>query len=567
MGKLWMPVANFKKIHEDQNSATLQHPDGHQVKLAKNILSPHMAQQLAALPLHGQPQQQDQQKMARGGKIPRYNDGGTINYDSPEMKSRMAEESGSGSQPYGTPAPGTSSQPQAAPQGMSQPQAPQNAGIPQQQPQAQGPSPMASGVGGMFGGKGAMGLENSAMGNFQAAGKSAMNAQQAGAGQRIAADNQRMGNIQQDMDRFNNGFTAPDGRSVMGNTARIQEADAVKSDILAGNLNPNHWMEQGALPKVITAIGLIGAMSNSKGAGEQILNFVNQQQDRDMKSQIENRNTKMSVLDANTKLMGSFADGFKMTQAQNLAVYQALIEKAAATTDNGMAKAQYQNVLGTLQQKKADLVRQWTIQDVLSNGQPQQVPGQSGQGGTPNPGASYNMATDAMGNQLSGQGVNLGGSSAMWNQYNPVTMPGTNKTMFAKSKEQATEANGSIRDYKDLDDALKNVHEATNGFSPSGMLPGSTEHNKRQGAIDQLNTVVTRLAGAGKLRPQQIEALQNMTKHISSNPLPGFMGQDQQNEQLKGMATQNTGQLHNTLDQDLNNYQRPATPDGQANGG
>lgn len=50
-------LKKFKKISEDKYSATLRHPDGHEFKIAKNPLRPHMRNQLDALP------------MANGGKV------------------------------------------------------------------------------------------------------------------------------------------------------------------------------------------------------------------------------------------------------------------------------------------------------------------------------------------------------------------------------------------------------------------------------------------------------------------------------------------------------------------
>src|SRR6185312_3839847 len=53
-------LSHFKKIHEDKHSATLQHPEGHQIKIAKSALSKDMKGQLAKLPMH----------FDEGGEIP-----------------------------------------------------------------------------------------------------------------------------------------------------------------------------------------------------------------------------------------------------------------------------------------------------------------------------------------------------------------------------------------------------------------------------------------------------------------------------------------------------------------
>src|SRR4051812_38458208 len=43
---------NFKKVGSDQVSTTLQHPDGHTIKIAHVSVHPKVREQLAALPMH-----------------------------------------------------------------------------------------------------------------------------------------------------------------------------------------------------------------------------------------------------------------------------------------------------------------------------------------------------------------------------------------------------------------------------------------------------------------------------------------------------------------------------------
>jgi len=47
-----MDFKNFKKIREDKISATLKHPDGHEINVAKSGISPRMRAQLSSLPLN-----------------------------------------------------------------------------------------------------------------------------------------------------------------------------------------------------------------------------------------------------------------------------------------------------------------------------------------------------------------------------------------------------------------------------------------------------------------------------------------------------------------------------------
>lgn len=56
--KFPLDLSKFKKAHEDEHKATLSHPDGHHIVIAKKALSPKMRDQIAKLP-----------KMADGGMM------------------------------------------------------------------------------------------------------------------------------------------------------------------------------------------------------------------------------------------------------------------------------------------------------------------------------------------------------------------------------------------------------------------------------------------------------------------------------------------------------------------
>lgn len=47
-----LDLSKFKKTGQDKKSATLKHPDGHEIRIAVSGLSPDMKKRLAALPLH-----------------------------------------------------------------------------------------------------------------------------------------------------------------------------------------------------------------------------------------------------------------------------------------------------------------------------------------------------------------------------------------------------------------------------------------------------------------------------------------------------------------------------------
>jgi hypothetical protein len=440
MGKLWMPVKNFKKVSEDKDKATLRHPDGHEVTLAKSILSPQMRQQLDALPVHAP------QKLARGGQVrpKRMATGGDpqieqVDENDPNVQKMLHDQT------------------IMAQQQRLMDQSQQQQGAPMQRPdpaQAQGPTnrsipapvqvkvqnPQAQGIPGIGGGKSSMGLLQQGMNEQLQGGRSIMNAEQAGAGQRIQADTNMARDLQKDVDGFWNGYQTPDGRQMPGFNARIKEIDAVKSDILSNNINPNHYFESGVFPKIVTAIGLLGAMS-AKDAGAQILGFVNNQMDNDIKAQAMNQGNKMNVLNANLHLLGNMQDAMTMTRAQHMAVFSALLDKAAATTNSGVAKGNYQALSGQIHQNMANMVYEWTKQGVLNQpvgvGGTGSVGGQAGAQGTDASGApSPQMPTDSVGNPLP-RGLNI--NPSFYEQQNPVKLPGGGYG-FAGDKESKGKA-------------------------------------------------------------------------------------------------------------------------------
>lgn len=61
-----LEISHFKKIKEDENSAILRHPKGHEIRIAKKSLQPHLKKQLENLPHFdqgGELQQSDVDKM------------------------------------------------------------------------------------------------------------------------------------------------------------------------------------------------------------------------------------------------------------------------------------------------------------------------------------------------------------------------------------------------------------------------------------------------------------------------------------------------------------------------
>ena len=64
MARFPLDLAKFKKVHMDEQSATLQHPQGHTIKIALSGLDASTKKHLSSLPLSKQ-----LKKMADGGMV------------------------------------------------------------------------------------------------------------------------------------------------------------------------------------------------------------------------------------------------------------------------------------------------------------------------------------------------------------------------------------------------------------------------------------------------------------------------------------------------------------------
>lgn len=80
-------LKKFRKIHSDKHTSTLEHPNGHSIRIAHSALTPEMHGQLQALPMHKMDKVAEQAmtpKMASGGEIPEQPTSSTMQ-DSPEQ--------------------------------------------------------------------------------------------------------------------------------------------------------------------------------------------------------------------------------------------------------------------------------------------------------------------------------------------------------------------------------------------------------------------------------------------------------------------------------------------------
>jgi hypothetical protein len=90
--------------------------------------------------------------------------------------------------------------------------------------------------------------------------------------------------------------------------------------------------------------------------------------------------------------------------------------------------------------------------------------------------------------------------------------------------------------------------------------PAGADWGRKSAAVANLNRTIRNLGGAGKLLPQQQEALMELTKRLTGNPIPILNSKDRQEQQLKDLGNLNNDSMNSTLQNTVQNYQAPVKP-------
>lgn len=137
------------------------------------------------------------------------------------------------------------------------------------------------------------------------------------------------------------------------------------SDVSAGHIDPNHYMNSMSTGKrILTTIGLIlgGIGAGQTGGPNMALQYLNSQIDRDIEGQKAELGKKQSLLAANMQQFGQMHEAMAMTKANMLDMAKLQLEKASAGTNNlGMRqkgllaadqlKLQSDQIIGGLKQR------------------------------------------------------------------------------------------------------------------------------------------------------------------------------------------------------------------------
>lgn len=381
---------NFKKVHEDANSATLQHPEGHTIKIAKGPLSDHIKKQLGALPFAngGEVPNDDSKQYVNGkevGPAPVANKrvdafGNTADY-TPENHDIKPLSTPSQPRPVVRAIPskakealgyadgGEVDHPMSIPPEQEQvpditsqlanmsipqqeaPQGPTNPAIAQPQPQQADQD-----------------LQQVMSQNYP---QQAMGQAQAGIAGQAQAEGQ-LGNKeaeilqrQQRSDAMLNQMHQEKQQGLMS------EIDNVIKDVKDQKIDPNHfWNDRGSLGKVSTAIGLIlgGMGSGLTGGPNMALEFLNKQIDRDIEGQRMQMGQKMNMLTGLQHQFGNELDATNMAKAMQAGVYASQLNEAAAKSKDPMAQARAQQASAQILAQYGPLVQQTALRQTMLQG-------------------------------------------------------------------------------------------------------------------------------------------------------------------------------------------------------
>ena len=314
-----MDYKNFKKLKDDQHTATFQHPKGHTITVAKKGLSKNLRRDLDAIPLH----------MKDGGEVP---DLSEVSADlapdlTPAPQASPMDSLAMSAESLATPPMGNQPAELTGAAPAPQPTEPPLELAPRT-PQATSPAPQGAQLpdaadefaGGYTQGRNAL----QAQGNAEA--ESAKAQQQTS---QRAADHMRgmATDFQTEMQKL-------DG-----------ERQAWVKELQDGKIDPNAYIKgMSTGSKVMTGIGLIlsGMGSGITGGPNLAMQFLQKQIDNDIDAQKANLGTKKTLLEANLRQYGNLRDA---TDATRLLMSETVVhEMKAAALKSGdkaaLARAQ-----------------------------------------------------------------------------------------------------------------------------------------------------------------------------------------------------------------------------------
>lgn len=362
-----MDLKQFKKIKEDQHAAVLQHPEGHHIVLAKNVLSPKIRSQLAELPIHA----------ADGVDVPDQSqtetiDPSTLNaelpaFDADAARMKLLQDATVGSVAKQdildraglqmSPDQINSILPQVNPKAEMRANAPIVPDqTPNQTPNVQAAPQAPSDPYGMdaYMKTYQQGLGEQKQGITGAATAKSDLAKAQEPLFRTAAKNQQ--DLAQD---YQTHYSTLD-----------TERQNFQQDLQNQHIDPQHYLSSmGTGQKISTGIGLIlGGMGGGLlRQGNPALGFLNDQINRDIDSQKLELGKKENLLSANMRQFGNLRDATDMTRVMQGDIVKNQLAAAAAKSTDPLVQARAKEAMGQLDMQAAPVLSQMAMRKTMMN--------------------------------------------------------------------------------------------------------------------------------------------------------------------------------------------------------
>lgn len=154
------------------------------------------------------------------------------------------------------------------------------------------------------------------------------------------------------------------------------ERKAMMQDYLNGHIEPNRFMgKQDTMGKLMTGVGLAlgGLGSGLTGGPNQALEFLNRQIDRDIESQRADLGKRQTLLSMNRDRLKDENAAVEMTRMQMQDLMAAKIGESTSKSQSALAQSRGQQLLGQLHMQTAPVVQQMAVRDMVANSTPEQL--------------------------------------------------------------------------------------------------------------------------------------------------------------------------------------------------
>ena len=485
--KFPLELSSFKKVYEDNKSATLKHPDGHTIKIAKASLDDRRKKQLSTLPKYadgGAVLGNDDEEEAdgfdkffglKGQKSPLTNESAFnsfIGVENPDAEQNLLAPDltgGSSRVPANEPdefaIPVSNATPSMVPASMSQspaspelipmlnqqPATPQ-AGFPvpaQAQQQAQRPT-----------------VQGVAQYQSALAGEAKAHAQLAKEQLHVEQDAAAQGKKIVDDYAFNSSTIS-------------KERDELIKRYEEGKIKPGRYLEsKGTMSRIATAIGMLagGLGGGLLGTENPAMKMLNDDINRDIESQKMDLGKVENLLTENMKKFGNLKDATTMSQAILSGVTASKMRQEALKIADPILKNQMLQKAAMFQMQYAPLLDKMaqtkTINDLFNSGQ-----------------AINSKVINAMPEDI---------------RERVVQIP-NGPTLLSPSKEDATKVKGTIQSYGALHQQLK---EMRNFMSETGRTVPYSDSSARANAMrSQMITTLKDFYSLGALSGGDMDLL------------------------------------------------------------